>query len=82
MKILSLDVGDKTIGIAASDPLEMIATGIMTLERTNIKKNCDKIIDIVLRNEYKRIVITIESSEPANPDIPCLAYLKIGRAHV
>lgn len=57
MKILSLDVGDKTIGIAASDPLEMIATGIMTLERTNIKKDCGKIIDIVLRNECKRIVI-------------------------
>lgn len=35
MRILGLDVGDKTIGVAVSDPLGLTAQGITTINRKN-----------------------------------------------
>ncbi|MEG0238173.1 MAG: Holliday junction resolvase RuvX [Clostridium sp.] len=49
MRILGLDVGQKTIGIAISDPLGYTAQGITTIRRTkkaqdvlDVKKICDE----------------------------------------
>ena len=44
---IGLDVGDKTVGIAISDPLGMTAQGITTLERVGIRKDTGKILDMV-----------------------------------
>lgn len=44
MRILALDVGSKTIGVAVSDPMNIIAQGVTTIKRktlanfTSIKK--------------------------------------------
>lgn len=46
MRILGLDVGERTIGIAISDPLGYTAQGLTTIRRKNLK------IDIA---ELKRI---------------------------
>ena len=50
MRILGLDVGDKTVGVAVSDPLGIIATGVTTIERVGIRKDTGKVIDYI--NEY------------------------------
>lgn len=50
MRIIGLDLGDKTIGVAVSDPSGLIAQGIKTIKRKNIKYDIDEIIKIV--NEY------------------------------
>lgn len=49
MRILGLDVGDKTIGVAISDPLGFTAQGVTTIRRKNytydieeLKKICDE----------------------------------------
>lgn len=49
MRILGLDIGDKTIGVAVSDPLGFTAQGITTIRRKNytydieeLKKICDE----------------------------------------
>ena len=49
MRILGLDVGSKTIGVAISDPLGFTAQGLTTIRRTKkeqdiqeIKKFCDE----------------------------------------
>ncbi|WP_236895268.1 Holliday junction resolvase RuvX [Clostridium beijerinckii] len=49
MRILGLDLGSKTIGVAVSDPLGFTAQGLTTVRRTNkekdiaeIKKFCDE----------------------------------------
>ena len=39
MRILGLDVGSKTVGVAVSDPLGVIATGVTTIERVGIRKD-------------------------------------------
>lgn len=57
MKIMALDVGDKTIGVAESDPLELIATGITTIERVGIRKDADQVISMAEQHGCGRIVV-------------------------
>ena len=47
MRILGLDVGDKTVGVAVSDPLGIIATGVTTIDRVGIRKDAGKVIDFI-----------------------------------
>ncbi len=47
MRILGLDVGTKTVGVAVSDPLCIIATGVTTIERVGIRKDTGKILDYI-----------------------------------
>ena len=54
---IGLDVGDKTVGIAVSDPLGITAQPVMTLERVGIRKDTGKILDMVKEYECDTIVI-------------------------
>lgn len=54
---IGLDVGDKTVGIAVSDPLGITAQGVMTLERVGIRKDTGKILDMVKEYDCDTIVI-------------------------
>ena len=40
-RIMALDVGDKTIGIALTDELQITAQGLETYKRIGIKKDTD-----------------------------------------
>ncbi|MFR1723141.1 Holliday junction resolvase RuvX [Emergencia timonensis] len=57
MRIIALDVGDKTVGIALSDALGITAQGLMTLERVGIRKDTGRILDLVKEYECDTIVI-------------------------
>ncbi|MDR2295211.1 MAG: Holliday junction resolvase RuvX [Clostridiales Family XIII bacterium] len=57
MKIMGIDVGDKTIGIAVSDPLEITAQGITTLERVGIRKDAGAVIVLAEAHGCERIVV-------------------------
>lgn len=57
MRKIGLDVGDKTVGIAVSDPLGITAQGLMTLERVGIRKDTGKIFDLVKEYDCDTIVI-------------------------
>jgi putative Holliday junction resolvase len=46
LKLLGLDVGDKTIGVALSDDLMLTAQGIGTLQRVGIRKDAGLVIDM------------------------------------
>ena len=62
MRKIALDVGDKTVGIAVSDPLNITAQGLMTLERVGIRKDTGKILDLVKEYEYNTIVIGLNKN--------------------
>ena len=47
MKKLALDVGDKTIGVAVSDALNITAQGVTTIERTGVRKDAGKVMDYI-----------------------------------
>lgn len=64
MRILSIDFGEKRIGLAMSDPLGITAQGLETLERQNIKQVTAAIVDLVKKNQVTEIVIGL----PVNMD--------------
>lgn len=57
MRVLALDVGEATIGVARSDALGITAQGLLTIFRESIKKDTAKIIDILREDDYSEIVI-------------------------
>ena len=62
MRILGLDVGSKTVGVAVSDPLGVIATGVTTIERIGIRKDTGKVIDYIKEYGCETVVIGLPLS--------------------
>lgn len=57
MKLIALDVGDKTIGVALSDDLLITAQGLMTIERVGIRKDTGKVMDLVKEYNCDTVII-------------------------
>ena len=57
MKKLGLDVGDKTIGVAVSDEMGIIADGVTTIERVGIKKDTGKVLDYIKEYNCDTVMI-------------------------
>lgn len=57
MKVIALDVGDKTIGVALSDDLMITAQGLMTIERVGIRKDTGKVIDLIRQYNCTTVVV-------------------------
>ena len=62
MRILGLDIGDKKIGVAISDPEEILATPAGIIKRYDDQKAIDAILKIIDEYDIKRIVIGIPYS--------------------
>ncbi len=56
---MGLDIGDKTIGVAISDPLLITAQSLKTIRRTGINKDIDAIRDIINEYNISKIVVGI-----------------------
>ena len=57
MRAMSLDVGTKTIGIATSDLLWMIANGVETIRRTSVERDFDRIGELIKEHEVSTLVV-------------------------
>lgn len=57
MRIMALDVGTKTIGVAVSDETRLIANGVKTIERKNIKVDTSQVIDLIKETNSSILVI-------------------------
>jgi putative Holliday junction resolvase len=57
MRVMGLDVGDNTIGIAVSDALLVTAQGRPTLRRSSWEADLDHLRRIVQESEVDRIVV-------------------------
>ena len=57
MRIMSLDVGSRTIGVACSDALLMTAQGIETVRRTSLEKDFNRLKEIIAEYEVHEIVV-------------------------
>lgn len=56
MRILGLDIGDRTIGVAISDPLGLTAQGITTVKRKGIERDIEEIKNICSEYGVEKIV--------------------------
>jgi len=61
-RILSIDYGEKRIGLAITDPLAITARGFQTLINKGREKLLKTLIEIIKSNEIKKIVIGIPYS--------------------
>lgn len=60
MRIMGLDYGSKTVGVAVSDPLLITAQGIETItrrEENKLRKTCARIEELIAEFEVGRIVV-------------------------
>ena len=57
MRIMALDLGTKTIGVAVSDATAMIARGVETIRRKGIKNDFIRLDEIINQEEVDTIVV-------------------------
>lgn len=57
MRAMSLDVGTKTIGIATSDLMWMIANGVETIRRTSVERDFARIGELIKEHEVSTLVV-------------------------
>jgi putative Holliday junction resolvase len=57
MRILGLDVGSKTIGVAVSDELGITAQGVTTLTRKELSDDSAQLLKVVEEYKAERIVV-------------------------
>ena len=57
MRIMALDVGSRTIGIACSDALLMTAQGIETLRRTSLENDFNRLRELISEYEVHELVV-------------------------
>ncbi len=56
-RVLALDVGTKTIGVAVSDALGMLAHPVTTLSRKGVRKDAIKIAALAAEKSVERVIV-------------------------
>lgn len=62
MRVMGLDIGEKRIGVALSDPLGIMAGALTVIERTTDDAALKQIINLVRENEVELIVVGMPRS--------------------
>jgi len=62
MRVLALDIGDKRIGVALSDPLGILATPLTIIERRDEPADIGTILEIVDRNQVGQVIVGLPLS--------------------
>lgn len=57
MRILGLDVGDATIGVAVCDPSQTIAQGLASIKRVRVGNDVETVKRLVDETESEKIVV-------------------------
>ena len=57
MRIMGLDLGDKTIGVAISDEMGWTAQGIETIKRENLKSDLNRLSQLISEYGVTEIVV-------------------------
>lgn len=64
MRVLGLDVGDRTVGIAASDALGLTAQGVETIRRKSLAHDLQRLQELMQEYETQTLVVGL----PKNMD--------------
>ncbi len=64
MRKIGLDVGDRTIGVSASDALQLTAQGVETVRRTSLERDLARLAELFTEYEAEIIVVGL----PKNMD--------------
>lgn len=57
MRLMGLDLGERRIGVAVSDPSQVLARGIAVIERRSVEKDLEAIAGLAEEYEVEAIVV-------------------------
>lgn len=57
MRIMGLDIGERTIGVAVSDPMGWTAQGVTTIRRKSLTYDLSELKKIIQEYEVEQIVV-------------------------
>jgi len=66
MRVMGLDYGDKTIGVAISDELGLTAQALEVIRRTTIDKDMERLREIIAEYEVSEIVVGLPKNMDAS----------------
>jgi len=64
MRIMGLDIGSRTIGVAVSDELGITAQGLKTIRRKSFPEDIEELVRIIRQFDVKKVVVGL----PKNMD--------------
>ncbi len=67
-RILGLDIGDKRIGVAISDPFGVTAAGLETIERKTLQADLNAVKQLAERHGAVEIVVGLPQHIDGTPD--------------
>ena len=71
MRALALDIGDKTIGVAASDLLGITAQGVETIKRTSDKNDLKRLGELLTQYEATTFIIGLPKNMDGTEGVRC-----------
>lgn len=80
MRYIGLDVGDRTIGVAVSDPLGYTAQGITTVRRKSLEKDFENLKEIFKNYEISEIVVGLPKNMNGTIGPQAEKAMEFGRA--
>lgn len=57
MRVIALDVGDRRIGVAMSDPTGLLASPLSTITRKGHGTDVDEVVDLAAQNDVAEILV-------------------------
>lgn len=80
MRVLALDVGDRTIGIAASDALLFTAQGVETIRRTFLERDLERLQQLMQEYETDKLVVGFPKNMDGSEGVRCEIVKDFGEA--
>lgn len=62
MRVMALDVGEKRIGVALSDPTGLLATPLTTIVRRGVPSDFDQVLRFAAEREVDEIIVGLPIS--------------------
>ena len=78
-RLLGLDVGSKTIGLALSDPTLTVATPLLTVRRTKFTRDAEALRELATEHEVGGLVIGLPVSMDGSEGPRCQSVRQLAR---
>jgi putative Holliday junction resolvase len=76
-RILALDIGEKRVGVAVTDPMKIIAQPLLTINFTGAKALIARLKELISEQEVERIVVGIPYTLNGTESVKTRAVLQL-----
>lgn len=79
-RVMALDVGTKTIGVAITDPLRMFAQPVTTIARSGVRKDTERIAALLAERGADHLVVGLPLELDGAEERPARLARQVGEA--